>query len=130
MMNLNKLFIAVFALFFVAYGVVFIGWPNTMLHWVTGGAVDTQSGVIDLRATYGGMSLAVGVLLWWLAQSASLHLLGLKFIRLLMLMMAFGRLIGLIVDGNPNWVMWLYLSLEIIAVVISSYLSKRLSSAE
>lgn len=128
-MNLNKLFITVFALFFIFYGVAFVGWPNTMLHWITGGAVDTQSGVIDLRATYGGMSLAVGVLLWWLAQSDSLHLLGLKFIRLLMLMMAFGRLIGLIVDGNPNWVMWLYLSLEIIAVVISSYLCKRLLKA-
>ncbi|MGB0835626.1 MAG: DUF4345 domain-containing protein [Psychrobium sp.] len=129
MMNVNRIFIVVFALFFVAYGVVFVGWPNTMLHWITGAALDTQAGVIDLRATYGGMSLAVGVLLWWFAQNAHLHLLGLKFIRLLMLMMALGRLIGLIVDGSPNWVMWLYLTLEIIAVMISSYLSKHLAKA-
>ena len=48
-------------LFFLAYGLAFALSPLGMLVLVTGDYPEATSGVIDVRATYGGLSVAVGV---------------------------------------------------------------------
>ncbi len=71
----------------------------------------------DMRATYGGMSLAVGVMLLLLAQSDVR--LGLVSVLLLMVCMAAGRSYGLYVDAHANTVMYVYLLLEAVAAMLA-----------
>ena len=67
-MSLARLMILLTALVFAAYGVGFIVAPLSMLEWATGAVVNTPSAIIDLRATYGGLSLAVGLVLYGLKR--------------------------------------------------------------
>ena len=55
--------------FFVLYGLAFSLLPQFMLDLVTQGALAGPSAAIDFRATYGGMTLAVGFLIWYLHRS-------------------------------------------------------------
>ncbi len=77
----------------------------------------TGSAMTDMRATYGGMSLAVGVMLLLLAQSDVR--LGLVSVLLLMVCMAAGRSYGLYVDAHANTVMYVYLLLEAVAAMLA-----------
>ena len=110
--------------FFVIYGALFVIAPEVVATTITGGAPQTPSGMIDFRATYGGMSIAVGLLLAMFARDPSLHALGLRGVGLAMLCMASGRTVGIVLDGNPNAWMWIYLAGEI-AVAIAAFSALR-----
>ena len=58
-------------LFFVLYGLAFTIAPFEMAAWVTGDAPGTPSAAIDMRATYGGMSIAVGLTILLLGLRAA-----------------------------------------------------------
>ena len=118
-MNFSKLLIVLTALIFLIYGVLFTLFPISLLDLVVNGAVTSASGVIDMRATYGGMSFAVGCILLVLAKSADTIKTGLMSVFLLMCCMATGRFIGICVDQNANAVMYVYLILEVIVAVLS-----------
>ncbi len=124
-MNLPKLFINLTAVVFLLYGAVFSFMPETMTGWVTGSALDTPSALIDVRATYGGMTLAVGVILLMFARNADLHRLGLISICLLMLCMAIARTAGIIINGSPTTLMIVYLALEVVVAAVAFVLLKR-----
>ena len=98
-MSLARLMILLTALVFAAYGVGFIVAPLTMLEWATGAVVNTPSAIIDLRATYGGLSLAVGLVLYGLGRSQGGTPLGLRVVIELMLGMGGGRLVGVTALG-------------------------------
>lgn len=105
---------------FGLYGLAFLVWPSAMAVWVTGVAPLSSSAMIDLRATYGGMSLAVGGVLYLLARSPQHHRLGLQAVLSLMLCMAGGRIIGMWVEGDANAMMGLYLGLELLMAVVAA----------
>ena len=67
-MKIETVVVRINALVFVLYGIAFIVSPEPLSRWATGTAPDMAAGVTDLRATYGGMPLAVGVLLFLLAS--------------------------------------------------------------
>ena len=73
----------------------------------------TSSGNIDLRATYGGMSVGVGLILFALGLRDHTIKLGLISVIFLMIGMALGRTIGIVIDGSPNNLMLIYLGLEL-----------------
>lgn len=62
-MNLGSVLIRLNAAFFVVYGLAFVVAPEAVGRAITGSAPGTPSGVIDMRATYGGMTVAVGLAL-------------------------------------------------------------------
>lgn len=124
-MSLARLMILLTALVFAAYGVGFIVAPLTMLEWATGAVVNTPSAIIDLRATYGGLSLAVGLVLYGLGRSQGGTPLGLRVVIALMLGMGGSRLVGMVVDGGANAVMYTYLVLEIAAAAFATWLLTR-----
>jgi hypothetical protein len=100
-------------LFFVIYGAAFVIAPVEMASLVTGGSPITSSGLIDLRATYGGMSIAVGSIICLLAmQNMGLSLL---FTGIVLLAMAAARIVGIVIDTNPNTIMIVYLVAELAA---------------
>lgn len=123
-MQAAKILVMVTALVFISYGVLFLLFPSCMLTWVTNSTVTTSSALIDIRATYGGMSLAVGIVLLLLARRAQTLGVGLTMTFILMLGMALGRIIGMLFDGQANQVMFVYLALELLVVVVSAYLIK------
>jgi hypothetical protein len=115
--------------FFVLYGFAFALAPIEMSHMVTGGVTDTLSGVIDVRATYGGMSIAVGVVLLLLAKQSSTLSLSLLATAVVLLAMAAGRLLGMVLDGEPNSIMYVYLGAELLVGTAAIFLRKSVVSA-
>lgn len=124
-MTLSQWIIRLNAIFFVIYGLAFLFMPETILYWVTHSSHNTASAIMDTRATYGGMSLAIGLLLHYFSIKPVYEKLGLIFVILIMGNMALGRSLGMLLDGEPNPVMWLFLVGEIITLLISVWLLKK-----
>lgn len=121
-LTLSKTTILLTGLVFLAFGLACLVAPAAVLQAATGAAVVHPVALIDLRATYGGMSLGVGVILFLLTTNPALIRLGLLAVLALMLGMAGSRAIGMLVESSSNSVMLLYLILEIAAASISAIL--------
>lgn len=115
-MSSGSIFVKLNAVFFVVYGLAFVVAPEALGLAITGSAPESPSGMIDLRATYGGMTIALGVMLGWLGRSKATQRLGLHAVALVMLCMASGRVVGLVVDGNANNMMYAFLAAEIMVL--------------
>ncbi|MEM8498058.1 MAG: DUF4345 domain-containing protein [Pseudomonadota bacterium] len=125
-MKIDKILVQLAGAFFLAYGFMFALDPELFSNMVTDSVPSTSSGLIDMRATYGGMSIAVGCLMLLLASNATSLKLGLISVALVLLGMACTRTIGIIVDGNPNNLMYIYLVAELVPSIIAIALYRRL----
>jgi uncharacterized protein YjeT (DUF2065 family) len=114
-MSLSKSLVALTALVFLLYGLGFVLAPELLSQFVVDAVPAAGSAMTDMRATYGGMSVAVGVMLLLLARSDVR--LGLVAVLLLMVCMAAGRGYGLYVDAQANTLMYVYLLLEAVAAM-------------
>ena len=123
-MNASRLLVFVTGLFFGLYGFAFSIFPVEMSFFVTDGSPGTPSGIIDLRASYGGMSVATGLILLICACKPGFLIPGLSIIAILLSAMAGTRLLGMLLDGAPNRIMYLYLVAEIIVAALALYLRK------
>ena len=108
-----KPLIVLTAAIFFLYGLVFLCCPHETLQFVVQASINSSSGVTDVRATYGGMSVGIGIVLYLLAREENTLTLGLLSVFILMITMAFGRVVGMVVDGAPNVFMYAYLALEL-----------------
>ena len=121
-MNTAKFLVYATGAFFVIYGIAFTFFPVEMATLVTGSSPSTPSGVIDLRATYGGMSIAVGIIVLVLGSNAELVALGLLVVAVVLSAMASTRILGIMLDGEPNPVMYIYLAAEVLGSGAALYL--------
>ncbi len=112
-MSKGKLLSYVGSAFFVVYGISFSVIPHELAEFVTGATPGSPSAAIDLRATYGGMSVAVGVIIYLLANNTETVRIAVVSLLLLMLCMASTRVLGILLDGDPNSMMYVYLGLEV-----------------
>jgi hypothetical protein len=103
---------------FAFYGLLFSIAPVELAGLVTGHAPSLPSAVIDMRATYGGMSIALGIIFLLLARKEATIRIGVVGLFLVMVCMAATRLVGIAVDGDANAVMYAYLGLEVVAAVL------------
>lgn len=122
-MNASKLIIVVTAAVYFIYGVAFTVAPESLSQAVTGSAPSSGSGLIDMRATYGGMSIATGILLYILSRSEVR--LGLIGVVIFLSSMALTRAYGMVVDGEANTYMYVYLALEVVVAVAAAILLKK-----
>ncbi len=99
-------------LFFFVYGMGFVLFPEFLSFWVTDSVPATSSGVTDMRATYGGMSAAMGLTILLLAKQESQLTRPLLVTVMVLWGMAIGRIIGMFIDGDPNLMMFIYLAAE------------------
>ena len=113
------------ALFFVGYGLGFVLFPAPLAGWITGSTPAGASALMDMRATYGGMTVAVGVLFGWLGHAEERRGLALMAIAVVLLAMAAGRGLGMLLDGAGNVFMWLYLAGELLFGGLALWLAKR-----
>ena len=114
---------------FVLYGVGFALFPESASQFVTGSAPESASGLIDMRATYGGLCLAVGVVFALLASNAETIRTGLVVLGIVIGGMAATRALGFLLDGNPNTLMVIYLATEVLVLLLTIW-AMRLLPAE
>ncbi len=104
------------ALVFAFVGVSFLLFPTYASQIVTGDVPATPSGLMDMRATYGGVLLGVGLVFQMLNKEPQTRCAGLLALALILGLMAIGRLIGMMLDGPANTIMYLFLAYEILFV--------------
>ncbi|WP_038223042.1 DUF4345 domain-containing protein [Vibrio mediterranei] len=107
-----KLMVWITALIFSGYGVLFTLSPNTLFECVTDSALFSYSASIDVRATYGGMSVAVGIILILLVIKNETLKVSVVASTLLAGFMALARTVGIAIESQPNDTMLLYLLAE------------------
>jgi len=107
------------ALFFMGYGLAFALFPIEMAISITGAAPSSASALMDVRATYGGMTIAVGMILMMLTKNEEGLRFALLSIAIILLAMAASRVLGMVMDGAPNGFMYGYLLAEIIGAAIA-----------
>ncbi len=119
MVRIQTLIVRLGAVIFGVYGLAFVLAPEMMAQFVTGAAPKLSSPLIDMRATYGGMSVGVGALLYLLSIHPNTLRQGLLGVLLLMLGMGGARAYGILVDGSPNLMMYVFLAVELATAVIA-----------
>ncbi|MFG0375468.1 DUF4345 domain-containing protein [Vibrio sp. zbq_19] len=121
---MSKLLVYLTALFFLLYGAIFAVFPVEMANLITGSSPNSTSATIDFRATYGGAQFAVGLALILVLKIKQDVTLALVIAAITLLSMAFGRLIGILLDGQPNTLMYVYLVAELLFGSLALYLRK------
>ena len=121
-MKIGKTLVFVNGVLFVGFGLGFIISPGFFLKLFTETTLSLSSAVIDVRATYGGLGLGVGV--WLLLCFKDNVRLGLLGSLVVLASIILGRTIGLIVDGNPNIFMFVFLGAEMVFFLAALYALK------
>lgn len=110
-MKFAKGFLLINSVLFVFFGLSFIFAPSYFTHLFTGGAFTTSSAAIDVRATYGGLGVGLGV---WLLLCVKEHIrLGILGCIVVLASIVLGRVVGLVLDESPNRIMYFFLVTEI-----------------
>ena len=125
-MSLSSCVILFAAVFFLLYGLAFSIDPAAMAMLVTGVAPQGESALVDFRATYGGMTMAVGAILYYL-NSIKQFRPALVFVIFVLGGMAITRSIGMAVEGPGNLFMTLFLVLEMLGCLLALLAIKSLS---
>ncbi len=90
-----------------------------MAQLVTGTDPEGVSALIDFRATYGGLTIAIGIALYYLYSLRQVRAC-LVVIIIVLLSMAATRAIGLLVNGAGNLTMYLFLILELLGSALAA----------
>lgn len=112
---MSKIFVLGGAAIFFAFGLLFLLVPVEAFEWAVDQTLTSSSAITDLRAAYGGMSVAIGIMLVMMGMNPATIPMGLISVMVVMLAMAGGRVIGMFVDGGTNTLMVIYLVMEIAA---------------
>lgn len=112
-MKASKWLVYATGIFFLGYGILFTLFPIEASSFVTGGSPQVPSGITDMRATYGGMSIAASIIMFILGSRNESLSFGLSVVAITLYAMAFTRLLGMMIDGDPNVLMYLYFVGEI-----------------
>lgn len=117
------------AVLFILFGAGFMIAPNSLSLLLTGAALGSVNAVIDMRATYGGTALGLGLFFGFCARNPGALRSGLLASLLTLSGIAGGRLIGIFVDGSPNGWMFLLLAAELLFIGLMAGTLKQISEA-
>ncbi len=115
------------AALFVVFGICFIVAPEFFAYTLTQSEPWTPNALIDMRATYGGMGLGIGLLFWFLARQRETIIAGLAGSLLVLGSIALARLVGFVADGMPNAIMLVMFGAEMLFVALSVSALKRVT---
>jgi hypothetical protein len=116
------------SLLFVAFGIGFVVAPRYFADLVTGSAPTVPSAVIDMRATYGGVALGLGLFFGVAARRATWLRPALVASLLVIACIGGARLVGIVADGEPNSFMLLLLATEVISVALFALAIRQVGS--
>jgi len=117
-MKFPTLLLWINAALFLGFGAGFILAPDFFALAITGASPGSASAQIDMRATYGGMGLGIGLWFGHCARRNATVELGLVAARLILGATAAARLFGMFVDGAANPFMYLLLGAELLFVAL------------
>lgn len=100
-MNLAKVYLLGFGLFTLAFGFAYLLIPIAMTEPAGFGAL-SPAATTDVRATYGGFQIGIGVFLLWAAQAEDRFRGALLLTALSIGAVLMSRVLGLILDGEVN----------------------------
>ncbi|MEM8980685.1 MAG: DUF4345 domain-containing protein [Pseudomonadota bacterium] len=104
---------------FVLVGLAFLLFPEQTALRVTDSSPSSASGLIDMRATYGGVLLGVGFIFHLLNRLPQSRANGLRALIAVLGGMAVGRIAGMLIDGPANFMMYLFLVYELVFIGLS-----------
>ncbi|HAS43653.1 MAG TPA: hypothetical protein DCS93_24445 [Microscillaceae bacterium] len=107
------------AFLFISFAIVFGFFPEYPLQFLTNTTIDSASALIDIRANYAGMSLAIGLFSLILLKQPNLLAQVLKFQSMVIGGLLSFRIVGLILDGSPTYTILLLLVIEITFFILS-----------
>jgi len=110
-MSIGRFSIVISAVVFGGFGVAFLLFPSFMASAV-GIELLTPSAAIDFRATYGGLEIGLAAFFAICASKKSWIHPGLVAQAVSLGGFAFGRIVGLILDGTPHPVIYYLLVAE------------------
>ncbi len=125
-MKFSRILLWVNCTLFVAFGLAFALMPAWFATLFTGDAPTTSSAMIDMRAIYGGVALALAYLFAQCARNDAYLKLGTQTVLAVMLGLAGARSLGIMLDGSPNVMMMLLLASEVLMAAIAIIALKKL----
>ena len=111
-----QVFLGIMGLAFCKVGIEALIDPQAVLRQV-GIALDNPSAMSSMRAVYGGMHLAFGMLCFWSALKRPVPALWL--VALYTAGFVTGRTVSLVIDGAPNPFVLTWLGTEVFSHVVS-----------
>ncbi|MGH2794654.1 MAG: DUF4345 domain-containing protein [Actinomycetota bacterium] len=128
-MNLSMLLLRITSVLFVAFGIGFVVAPQDLAELMTDAAPSVPSAVTDMRATYGGVALGIGLFIGYCARRAETVRLGLLAAISVIASLGTARLIGIIIDGSPNAFMLVFLATEVASLLLLVIALRRIRTA-
>jgi hypothetical protein len=113
---------AVFMIVGMGFLIVPAGWAA-----ITEISLPTAMARTDLRATYGGLDLAVGIFLWICARRDQWIRPGLVALALTAAGFGGGRLVGIVAEGSAAPLMLIFLAIETVTVLVAFAALRRLA---
>lgn len=123
-MDVNRLFLLANAAVWLPYGLYLVFQPG-FLREAAGVAASTPTGTTELRAMYGGLQAAIGVLALRALARPDLEQVAVGAIATLAVGLFSGRLIGLFADGSASAYTLGGLAFEATLAVLGSRLFRR-----
>lgn len=103
---------------FAGFGTGFAVAPEQLADFLFDTSPATSSALTDMRATYGGVAIGLGLFIAMCAYRRQWVRPGLLASLLVLVGLATTRLIGIAADGSPNGFVLLFLGTEIVAAVL------------
>jgi hypothetical protein len=108
----------------VAFGGYLTFSPLTVAR-VLGRAHETSSQMINLRATFGGTIMGLGLFIAWLPALQPWRRSGLGLVAALMAGIFAARLVGFTLDGHPDRLQWFWLIAEAVITIGCTIMLRR-----
>ena len=129
-MKFGKAICLINAVIFLVYGIFYMLVPAAMSTYVTESIPATTSTLIDMRAVYGGMPIAIGIILAVFSlKKETLHF-AILILMVFMTTMASGRFLGIILDSGANNKMYYYLISEVLIAIVCGIWLKRMKDIQ
>ena len=125
-MKFGKYLCLLNAVIFIVYGIFYMLVPAAMSTYVTDSIPTTTSALIDMRAIYGGMSIAIGIVLAILSLKNKTLRTAIMILMVFMITMASGRMLGVALDTGANSKMYYYLISEVLIALVCGVWLKRI----
>jgi peptidoglycan/LPS O-acetylase OafA/YrhL len=126
-MNTN-LFLRIIAAILAVFGLIYLISPITLA--TKAGITADNSGLTDIRATYGGIQIGLAVFLYWSSLARERIPSALAATAIIFFFVGACRFYGVIVDGELSGFNLIGLSFEIVLTIISSWLYLRINKAK
>lgn len=120
-MKFPVLLLWITAALFMAFGLGFAFAPEALADLVAGDAPSVASAVTDMRATYGGVAIGLGLFYGMCARRPEWVRLGLIASLIVVASIGATRLGGIIADGSPNAFMIIFLVAELLSVGLYAF---------